>query len=199
MLHHRRNLGKGAAIRTGLAAASGRIVLIQDADLEYDPADYPTLLAPFKEEGVEAVYGYRRHMISLAEYLGRLKDAEGGLGPRLLAHWSYFAGAQALGWIMRLRYGACPRDPFTGYKVFRTETLRSLALARDGFDFCGEATCRLLARRVPIVDVPIHYAPRSFLEGKKLRARDGFRMLRTILREARRRRPAGRETADGRR
>jgi dolichol-phosphate mannosyltransferase len=156
ILRHERNRGKGAAIRTGLSAVTGDLVLVQDADLEYDPADYPTLLAPFADPEVVAVYGSRnlRH------------------NPR--SSFAFYWGGRLLSWIANGLYGSHVTDEATGYKVIKTEILRDMHLETDGFEFCPEVTAKLLQQGVRIREVPISYVPRSWEQGKKIQWYDGL-------------------------
>lgn len=164
LLRHERNRGKGAAMRTGLAAVSGDLVLVQDADLEYDPADYAALLAPFADPAVEVVYGSRN-----------LKR-----NPR--SSWSFYWGGRLLSWIANLLFGAHITDEATGYKVIKTGLLRDLGLETDGFEFCPEVTAKLLQRGIAIKEVPISYNPRSWDEGKKIQWQDGLVAIWTLAR-----------------
>lgn len=164
VLRHARNRGKGAAVRTGLAAATGDLILVQDADLEYDPADYSALLAPFADPAVQAVYGSRNLRLN-----ARSSQA-------------FYWGGRFLSWLANALYGSQLTDIATGYKVVCTDVLRALPLAADGFEFCEEVTALLLRRRVPICEVPISYLPRTRAEGKKIRARDGVIAIATLLR-----------------
>jgi glycosyltransferase involved in cell wall biosynthesis len=171
-----RNRGKGAAIRAGLAAVTADLVIIQDADLEYDPSDYPALIAPFARPEVAVVYGSRN-------LRGNPRSSQ-----------TFYWGGRFLSWAANLIYGARLTDIATGYKVFRTAFLRSLPLATDGFEFCPEVTAWVLRRRVDIVEVPISYRPRTRAEGKKIRARDGAIALWTLGRLRFRRLPQKVET-----
>ena len=164
-LRHPVGRGKGAAIRTALAAATGDVVLVQDADLEYDPADYAALLAPFFDPAVQAVYGSR--------------NLRAGNGRSTFA---FYWGGRGLSWLANLLYDAQLTDVTTGYKAVRTPLLRSLGLASDGFEFCPELTARLRRRGVVIHEVPISYRPRSRAEGKKIRVRDGLIAIQTLIR-----------------
>ena len=164
LLRHERNRGKGAAMRTGLDAVTGNLVLVQDADLEYDPADYAALVEPFADSAVEVVYGSRN--------LQR--------NPR--SSWSFYWGGRLLSWIANWLYGSHITDEATGYKVIKTDLLRDLGLETDGFEFCPEVTGKLLQRGVDIHEVPISYPPRSWDEGKKIQWFDGVIAIWTLVR-----------------
>jgi glycosyltransferase involved in cell wall biosynthesis len=161
--HHEENRGKGAAIRTALAHVTGEIVITQDADLEYDPKEYPKLLASFEDPAVQVVYGSRN-----------LRD-----NPR--SSWSFYWGGRLVSWITNLLYGSVLTDEATGYKLLRTDLLRSLDLQADGFEFCPEVTGKVLKRGIKIHEVPISYQPRSADEGKKIGWRDGLQAIWTLL------------------
>jgi glycosyltransferase involved in cell wall biosynthesis len=156
ILWHERNQGKGAAIRTGLSAVTGDLVLVQDADLEYDPTDYPALLAPFVNPSVEVVYGSRNLRRNPKSTL------------------AFYWGGRLLSWITNWLYGSRITDEATGYKVIKTNLLRNIGLETDGFEFCPEVTAKLLQRGVAIDEVPISYHPRSRAEGKKIQWYDGL-------------------------
>ncbi|HNW91952.1 MAG TPA: glycosyltransferase family 2 protein [bacterium] len=165
VLYHDHNQGKGMALRTGLARATGEVVIIQDADLEYDPGDYPALLAPFADPAVQAVYGSR--------ILGH--------NPGRSSFWFYWGG-RLLSLLTSLLYNARLTDEATCYKLFRRELIQSLPLTCTGFEFCPEVTAKLLKRGVRIVEVPIRYHPRSRHEGKKITWRDGVTAIRLLIR-----------------
>lgn len=165
LLRHAVNLGKGAAVRTALAVATGDICLIQDADLEYDPADYPLLLRPLLAGVSRVVYGSR------------------WLAPRIPISGPLYALG---GWLenkfLRLLYRTNITDIATCYKVIDTALLRDLRLESTGFEFCPEVTAKLLNRRETIVEVPIRYDPRHKRDGKKIRWTDFFIALYTLCR-----------------
>jgi len=170
-----RNQGKGAAMRRGLAVSAGDIILIQDADLEWDPGDYERLLAPYADPAVAAVFGSR--------LLGH--DA------RCIYH-HYYLGGRLLSACTNLLFGSHITDEPTGMKSFRRSALDGITLRADGFDFDPELVARLLQAGHRIHELPVHYQPRTFREGKKVRARDGLRALWVLLRirlEGRRTRP----------
>lgn len=165
VLKHERNSGKGTAIRTALAAATGDVVLIQDADLEYDPADYAALLKPFEEGRADVVYGSRNRKHE-----------------NIWSYTTYYWGGRLLSWWTNFLYGSSITDEATCYKVFNTKLLRSLNLRCTGFEFCPEATAKVLRRGINILEVPISYAPRRIEDGKKIRWYDGAIHIWTLLR-----------------
>ena len=162
------NFGKGAAIRIGVAKAAGDIVLIQDGDLEYDPADYVAVLQPIVNGSADVVYGSR--------FLGSLRDGRHGMKR------SNWVANKILTLAANLLYGAGLTDEATAYKAFRTAVLRRLRLQCMRFEFCPEVTAKVRRLGVAIHEVPISYNPRGILEGKKIRWQDGFHALWTLLR-----------------
>lgn len=164
VLTHPENRGKGAAIRTGLEAAEGEIVAIQDADLEYDPTELPKLVEPILRGEADVVYG------------SRILNPENPASYRV-----FYWGGRFLSLCTNLLYGSSITDEPTCYKVFRTELLRSLNLECVRFEFCPEATAKLLLRGVRIHEIPISYRPRRVDEGKKIGWRDGIEAVWTLL------------------
>lgn len=165
LIEIKKNKGKANAIREGLKLANGDIVLIQDADMEYDPADYPVLLKPFIEDNVKVVYG------------SRILNKD---NPK--SSWTYYLGGKFISLVTNIIYGAKITDEATGYKVFDRKLLMDIGVETNGFEFCPEVTAKLLRRGVKIVEVPIRYYPRSMEEGKKIRAvRDGLIAVWTLL------------------
>jgi glycosyltransferase involved in cell wall biosynthesis len=162
---HERNRGKGAALRTALTRATGEIVIIQDADLEYDPADYPGLLVPILDGRADAVYGSR--------FLG---------GPhRVLFFWHYF-GNMVFTLITNVLYNINLTDMGTCYKVFLTEKIKAIPLRSERFGIEAEITAKICKRRLRIYEVPISYSGRTYEEGKKITWKDGFSYLLCLLR-----------------
>ncbi|MEI8345636.1 MAG: glycosyltransferase family 2 protein, partial [Candidatus Omnitrophota bacterium] len=164
VLLHQTNQGKGQAIRTGIAAAQGDAIIIQDADMEYDPMDYIPLLEAIQTHKVNVVYGSRfmnKHKVTYAWHR--------------FVNWSLTAFTNVL-------YGSRLIDMETCYKLFRAETLRGFTLESKGFEIEVELTARTLKTRQRIVEVPISYSGRSFHEGKKIGWRDGVRALGSLIR-----------------
>ncbi len=158
-----RNSGKGAAIRMGLEIATGDIILIQDGDLEYDPQDFHKLLDPIVRGQADVVYGSR--------FLGR---STGMAVKNRIANWILAAAANIL-------YRAHLTDEATAYKAFRASALRGLRLECRRFEFCPEVTAKLRRLGYRIHEVPISYNARNKADGKKIRARDGFEALWTLI------------------
>ena len=151
------NHGKGVAVRVGLKLATGDIILVQDGDLEYSPKDYMALMAPFSDPKIDIVFGSRF-----------MKGSPAGMRlPNLVANYILSAS-------VRIFYGHPLTDEATGYKLFRKEVLNQIELKSRGFEFCPEVTAKVLMAGFRIKEVPISYNPRGILEGKKIRARDGF-------------------------
>jgi len=164
VIFHPENRGKGAAVRSGIGAARGDVILIQDADLEYNPADYPTLLQPIKDGVADVVYGSR--------FLG---------GPRRAVMFWHMIANQLLTFMTNILYNTILSDMETGYKVFRREVTDGMTLRARGFDFEPEFTAKILKRRYRIFEVPITFNPRDYTEGKKIKLRDAFIAVWTLL------------------
>jgi glycosyltransferase involved in cell wall biosynthesis len=159
VLYHERNLGKGAALRTGFQHATGNYVIVQDADMEYDPNDYPKLLQPILEGRADVVYGSRfsgdyRNMTSL-----------------------HRLGNQFLTVITNILYRTSITDMETCYKLFKRETIQGIRIECNRFNFEPEITAKILKRKLRVVEVPISYSGRDFSEGKKITWRDGISAL----------------------
>ena len=148
-----RNAGKGAAVKAGFAVATGDVLIIQDADLEYDPADYPDLLGPIVKAGADLVLGSR---------------LTGAKPQRAYYYWHYL-GNRFITFIARVLYNTTLSDIYACYKVFKREQLIGLDVKSDGFEFDAEFLATLLKRHLVVYEVPISYYGRSYGEGKKIK------------------------------
>jgi glycosyltransferase involved in cell wall biosynthesis len=164
VITHERNRGKGAAIRTALGHVQGDLVLIQDADLEYDPDDWPRLLEPILKHKAAVVYGSR--------FTGERKNM-------LLLHW---IGNRFLSVVTNVLYSSTLSDMETCYKLFDRRVLEGMVLVSNRFDFEPEITAKVLRRGYRIYEVPISYAGREVDEGKKITWRDGFGAMKALIR-----------------
>lgn len=163
LLHHQKNQGKGAAIKTALPYTTGDFILVQDADLEYDPKDYPALLKPLIKNEADIVYGSRNLK----------KNPRSSIG--------FYWGGKLLTFILNLLFGTKLTDINTGYKVFRREVLKNIKLEEPRFAFCEEVTCKVLKKGFKIKEVPIDYYPRTSQQGKKIKWKDGLWGIWVIL------------------
>jgi glycosyltransferase involved in cell wall biosynthesis len=164
VIFHDHNQGKGKAVRTGIEKASGDLLLIQDADLEYDPREYPVLLRPIQEGIADVVFGSR--------FLGA--------GRRPVLFWNMVAN-KILTLVTNILYNNILTDMETGYKLFRREIVGNMTLHAHGFEFEPEFTAKILKRKARIYEVPITFNPRDYSEGKKIKMKDAFIALWTLF------------------
>lgn len=163
LISHAGNSGKGSAIRTAIPRVTGEIVVIQDADLESDPMDWLPMIDLIKTGFAQVVYGSR--------ILGKNRNK---------SRWYYFGGL-LLSALTSVLFGVRITDEPTCYKMFRTELLKSIPLTCTGFEFCPEVTAKILRRKIRIVELPIQYFPRKVTEGKKIRFKDGYIAVKTLI------------------
>ena len=164
ILYHQKNRGKGAAVRTGIAQAAGDIILIQDADLEYNPSDFAVVLRPILEDNADVVYGSRF------------------LGTHRAFLFYHYLGNKMLTLVTNVLYNNMLTDMETGYKAFRAPLLKAIKIRSNRFNFEPEITAKVLKRGYRIYEVPIYYAGRDYSEGKKITWRDGFSALWSLVR-----------------
>jgi glycosyltransferase involved in cell wall biosynthesis len=161
---HERNQGKGAAVVTGLRAARGDVLLIQDADLEYDPRDYPAILQPIEEGVADVVYGSR--------FLG---------APHRVTMFWHLMANRLLTFMTNILYNTILTDMETGYKAFRREVIEGMNIRAKRFDFEPEFTAKVLKSNHRIYEVPISFNPRDYSQGKKIKLKDAFEAVWTLL------------------
>jgi len=163
VLYHKRNQGKGRAIRTAIPYIEGKVTVIQDGDLEYDPEDYQRLLQPILEGKDKVVYGSRFLKYNKPIYL------------------HFVLGNKFLTWLINILYHSKLTDSYTCYKAFDSNVLRSLTLETERFEFEAEVTVKLLKKGYRVREVPISYSPRTLREGKKIGWKDAFLGILTII------------------
>lgn len=165
VLVRKSNGGKGSAVRAAISHAEGDIAVIQDADLEYDPADVPALIEPIQRGHADVVFGSR---------------LSGGRPQRAYLFW-HLVGNRFLSLLTNVLYNTTLSDMETGYKAFRIEILRSLDLRQDDFGIEPEITAKVCKRKLRVYELPIAYYGRTYAEGKKITWRDGFKAIRVLL------------------
>ncbi|MEK7178270.1 MAG: glycosyltransferase family 2 protein [Patescibacteria group bacterium] len=163
LLKHQKNSGKGTAIKTALPRAAGGYVIVQDADLEYDPADWPKMLKELENPKIKVVFGSRE------------------MNSKRRGYFHYVLGVRFLTFLTNRLFGGNLTDIYTCYKLIPSELIKSLNLSSSGFEIEAEITTKILKRGIKIKEVPINYFPRSFKEGKKIRIYDGLIGVWTIL------------------
>lgn len=166
VLYHERNRGKGAALRTGIAACTGDVVVVQDADLEYDPQEYPTLMDPIVKDRADVVFGSR---------------FMGGAPHRVVYFW-HMVGNKFLTLLSNMFTNLNLTDMETCYKMFRREVIQSIKIEEDRFGFEPEITAKVAKGGYRIYEVGISYYGRTYAEGKKINYKDGFRAIYAIIR-----------------
>lgn len=163
IIFQERNQGKGAALRRGFKEASGEIIAIQDADLEYNPQELPKLIQPILEGRAQVVYGSR----FLTKHKPRYKIP--------------YLGNKLLSFLFKILYGRKINDPWTCYKIFKKDVIKDMNFQSNGFEFEMEFTAKILKRSYRILELPISYQSRTYEEGKKIKIQDGLRAIWTII------------------
>jgi len=172
------NGGKGSAIRVGIQHATGDIIIIQDADLEYDPEDYAGLIEPILRGRAKVVYGSRYYLPEQRmEVWSKHKRQHGGA-----SYLSFVLGGRLITWATNILYGTKLTDEPTCYKVFDADVLKRIKLNCTGFEFCPEVTAKVIKQGLRIVEMPIAFYPRTVTEGKKIKWTDGFEGIWTLIR-----------------
>jgi len=165
-----KNEGKGAAIKTGLAQARGEFVIFQDADIEYDPRDYPAMIQPILDGKTEVVLGIR---------IKPERDER----KRKSLYWLSFIGNKFITWTTNLLFWNNAGEYEGCYKAFTKRLLDTVSITANGFEYDNELICKILKKGYKTIDVPIHYYPRNYETGKKINWKDGFKILLTIIKE----------------
>lgn len=165
VIFHERNMGKGSALRSAIAESSGDIVIFQDADLEYDPSEYPALIKPIVDGVADVVYGSR---------------LAGGRPQRVYMFW-HKLGNNFLTFLMNILFNTTLTDIETGYKVFRGEVIREMHLRSRDFSIEAEITAKVFKRKLRVYELPVSYYGRGYAEGKKITWLDGFAAIYAIL------------------
>jgi glycosyltransferase involved in cell wall biosynthesis len=163
VVYHEKNMGKGAGIRSGLAHAHGDIIIVQDADMEYDPYDIPRVIQPIIDGKCNVAYGSR--------FMGSVKNMR----------FPNYVANQILAWMVSILYFHRITDEATAYKAFRKDVIKSITLECNRFEFCPEVTAKILRKGEKIIEVPIKFNARSFEEGKKIGWRDFVVAVWTLL------------------
>tara|TARA_Y100000034_G_scaffold51102_1_gene62872 strand:+ start:577 stop:1296 length:720 start_codon:yes stop_codon:yes gene_type:complete len=176
LVKHEKNRGKGAAIRTGIEYATGDIIIIQDADLEYDPNDYSKLIKPIINGETKVVYGSR-----ILHQRQKERNERFLKGKHTQAYKAFYMGGRVLTVLANLIYNIRITDEPTCYKVFDAKVLKSLNLKCERFEFCPEVTAKVAKRGYKIIEVPTPYYPRTFTEGKKIKFKDGVEAIWTLI------------------
>lgn len=170
IIRHRKNKGKGAAIQSAIKSSTGDIIVIQDADLEYDPNDIPRLIKPIIEKKAKVVYGSRLRIKPIL------------FGKNRTPFLTHFFGNKLLSFITSMLYGYSISDMETGHKAFNSDVLKGIKLRAKSFDFEPEITAKILKRKIRIHEIPIKTKPRNYHQGKKLLAiKDGPIALTTLI------------------
>ena len=164
VFYHKKNSGKGAAVRTALKHIKGSMVLIQDADLEYDPNEYPSLIKPILEGKAKVVYGSR--------LLGKKSR---------YSKFAYYVAGRSLTLLSNILYGINITDEPCGYKVFSSDVIKNIDLKCKRFEFCPEITAKISKKGIKIFEIPSSYSPRSREEGKKIKFRDWLEAVYTLI------------------
>ncbi len=165
-----KNEGKGAAIKTGLAQAQGELVIFQDADIEYDPRDYPAMIQPILDGKTEVVLGIRIK----PEWDERRRKS---------LYWLSFIGNKLITWTTNLLFWNNAGEYEGCYKAFTKRLLDTVSITANGFEYDNELICKILKKGYKTIDVPIRYYPRNYETGKKIKWQDGFKILLTIIKE----------------